>query len=65
MSERKKSRLALIGLVLIALVGSLAFYLGRPGDSNASQALDKAKAVNDTVMDAAQRQRSEEESQAK
>ena len=29
------------------------------------QALDKAKAVNDTVMDAAQRQRSEEESQAK
>jgi hypothetical protein len=29
------------------------------------QALDKAKAVNDTVMDAAQRQRAEEESQAK
>ena len=29
------------------------------------QALDKAKAVNDTVMDSAQRQRAEEESQAK
>jgi zinc protease len=44
MSERKKSRPALIGLALIALVGSLAFYLSRPGDSNASQALDQAKA---------------------
>ena len=29
------------------------------------QALDKAKAVNDTVIDSAQRQRAEEESQAK
>jgi hypothetical protein len=29
------------------------------------QALDKAKDVNDTVMDAAQRQRSEEDAQAK
>lgn len=29
------------------------------------QALDKAKGVNDTVMDAAQRQSSEEEAQAK
>ena len=29
------------------------------------KALDKAKAVNDTVMDAAQRQRAEEEFQAK
>ena len=29
------------------------------------QALDKAKAVNDTVMDSARRQRAEEESQAK
>jgi hypothetical protein len=29
------------------------------------QALDKAKGVDDTVMDAAQRQRAEEEAQAK
>lgn len=29
------------------------------------QALDKAKAVNDTVMDSARRQSAEEESQAK
>ena len=44
MSERKPSRLALIGLVAVAIIGSAAFYLSRPGQTNASEALDKAKA---------------------
>lgn len=44
MSERKKSRLALIGLVVVALAGSLGFYFSRPSESDASQALDQAKA---------------------
>ena len=43
MSERKKSRLALIGLIAVALIGSAAFYLSKPDESNASEALDKAK----------------------
>ena len=44
MSKRKTSRLALIGLIAAALIGSAAFYLSKPDDSNASEALDKAKA---------------------
>ncbi|KQN44546.1 peptidase M16 [Pseudomonas sp. Leaf48] len=44
MSEHKKTRLTLIGLIAIALIGSAAFYLLRSGDTNASEALDKAKA---------------------
>ncbi|MGH8375943.1 MAG: insulinase family protein, partial [Pseudomonas sp.] len=44
MSERKPSRLALIGLVVVAVIGSAAFYLSRSGETNASEALDKAKA---------------------
>lgn len=43
MSERKKPRLALIGLILVALIGSATVYLLRPDDSKASEALDKAK----------------------
>ncbi|WP_347902532.1 pitrilysin family protein [Pseudomonas purpurea] len=44
MSERKQSRLALIGLVVVSLLGSAGFYLSRSDTSNASEALDKAKA---------------------
>ena len=43
MSERKKPRLALIGLVVIALLGSAAFYLSKSDETSASEALDKAK----------------------
>ena len=43
MSERKKPRLALIGLVAVALIGSAAFYFLKTDHSNASEALDKAK----------------------
>ena len=43
MSERKKSRLVLIGLIAVALIGSAAFYLSKSEDSTASEALDKAK----------------------
>ena len=46
MNERKSSRLVPIGLVLIALAGALAFYLSPSSNSNASQALDKAKSGN-------------------
>jgi zinc protease len=45
MSERKTSRLALIGLVAVALIGSAAFYLSKSDESRASEALDKAKAT--------------------
>ena len=44
MSERKKPRLALIGLIVIALLGSAAFYLSKSDETSASEALDKAKA---------------------
>ena len=44
MSERKKSRLALIGLLVVALIGAAVFYFSKTADSNASEALDKAKA---------------------
>ena len=43
MSERKKPRLALIGLIAVALIGSAIFYFSKTDDSNASEALDKAK----------------------
>lgn len=43
MSERKKPRLALIGLIAVALIGSAAFYLSKTDESKASEALDKAK----------------------
>ena len=43
MSERKKPRLALIGLIVIALLGSAAFYLSKSDEISASEALDKAK----------------------
>lgn len=46
MSERKSRRPALIGLALIALAGSLAFYLSPATDVTASQALDNAKSGN-------------------
>ena len=44
MSERKPSRLALIGLIAVTVIGSAAFYLSRSVETNASEALDKAKA---------------------
>lgn len=44
MSESKKPRLALIGLVLVALAASLGFYFSRSTDTHASEALDQAKA---------------------
>src|SRR5471030_766258 len=43
MSERKKPRLALIGLLAVALIGSAAFYFSKTDESKASEALDKAK----------------------
>ncbi|MCU1749498.1 M16 family metallopeptidase [Pseudomonas sp. 6D_7.1_Bac1] len=43
MSESKKPRLALIGLVLVALVAALGFYFSRSAETNASEALDQAK----------------------
>ncbi|CAI8893409.1 M16 family metallopeptidase [Pseudomonas sp. IT-P294] len=43
MSERKKSRLALIGLIAVALIGSTAFYFSKSQDPKASEVLDKAK----------------------
>ena len=43
MSERKKPRLALIGLIAVALIGSAAFYFSKTDESIASEALDKAK----------------------
>ncbi|WP_053182757.1 M16 family metallopeptidase [Pseudomonas kilonensis] len=46
MSERKSRRPVLIGLALIALAGSLAFYLSPTTDVTASQALDNAKSGN-------------------
>ncbi|MGE8187834.1 M16 family metallopeptidase [Pseudomonas sp. NPDC086278] len=45
MSERKKSRLALIGLIAVAVIGSTAVYLSKSDESNASEALDKAKST--------------------
>ena len=44
MSERKKSRRALLGLIAAMLIGSAAFYFAKTDDSIASEALDKAKA---------------------
>lgn len=44
MSESKKPRLALIGLLLVALVAAFGFYLSRSTETNASEALDQAKA---------------------
>ena len=44
MSERKKTRLALAGLIVVALIGSAAFYFAKTDDSKAGEALDKAKA---------------------
>ena len=32
MSERKKPRLALIGLIVVALIGSAAFYFSKTDD---------------------------------
>jgi zinc protease len=43
MSEPKKTRLALIGLIAVALIGATAFYLSPGADSKASEALDSAK----------------------
>jgi len=43
MSERKKPRVALIGLIVVALIGSAVVYLFRPDETTASEALDKAK----------------------
>jgi len=43
MSKRKNSRPALIGLMIVALVGAAGLYLSRPGESSASQALDQAR----------------------
>ncbi|MGE8099986.1 M16 family metallopeptidase [Pseudomonas fluorescens] len=44
MSESKKPRLVLIGLILVALVAAFGFYLSRSTETNASEALDQAKA---------------------
>ncbi|MGF0240438.1 M16 family metallopeptidase [Rhodococcus sp. IEGM1300] len=46
MSERKKPRLALIGLIVVALIGATGVYLFQSDNSNASEALDKAQSSN-------------------
>jgi len=46
MSKRTSSRLLLAGLVVAALVGGGAFYLTRPVEAKASEALDQAKSSN-------------------
>ncbi|MNI29645.1 Peptidase M16 inactive domain protein [compost metagenome] len=43
MSERKKPRLALLGLIVVALIGAAVFYFSKTDQSIASEALDKAK----------------------
>ena len=43
MSEINKSRVALVALAVVALAAAAVFYVIRPGEINASEALDKAK----------------------
>lgn len=46
MSERKRNRLFVPGLIVVSLVAALAVYFTRPGESVASPALEQAKSAH-------------------